>query len=93
MIEGRISNDSSIRDECQGTIENLKLIAQQLENDVKDLEKSVLSMPSAQEMLQQAKQILFPNIEAKENLKAVTSPITPNRTRFVVPNFTPKYGN
>jgi hypothetical protein len=91
IIEGRILNDVSVKDECQGTIENLKLIALQLENDVKELEKSVLSMPSAQEMLQQAKKVLFPDVEAKENIKTITSPITPNRARFAIPNFTPKY--
>lgn len=87
MVSEKIINDNNVKEECQETIENLKLISQRLEDDVKELEKSVLSMPSAQEMLQQAKRILNPE---KENVAKIISPITPNRSRFAVPIFTPK---
>lgn len=92
-MESPVVSDIQIMEECHGTIENLKLIANRLEEDVKDLERAVMSFPSAHEMLQQAKSILSPSSsmveEKKEN--GITSPITPNRTRYAVPNFTPKY--
>lgn len=83
-------NDLELMEECHGTIENLQLIATRLEADVKDLERAVISLPSAHEMLQQIKSSSLQNESAKENSLNNSTPLTPHRVRVAVPNFTPK---
>ena len=92
MTETGVVNDIQIMEECQETIENLKLIANRLEEDVRDLERAVKTFPSAHEMLRHAKSILAPaSPMQQEVMKENTTPLTPNRARYAVPNFTPKY--